>query len=167
MARVGLESPAAILEQTDATIRNMLQQCDFPRAIATNMDAGLAYVDRASGTLRFAGAKIGLYWSDGQQIDEIKGARRALGDRRQGLYADVEVPFRSGAAYYLVTDGFLDQAGGEFGYGFGNTRLAQLLLEHAGLPMDVQARELDRALETYRGTCPQRDDITILSFRID
>lgn len=72
-----------------------------------------------------------------------------------------------GFTYYLVTDGFLDQAGGELGYGFGDTRFAQLLMQHAALPMAEQASALDQALETYRGDYPQRDDITILSFRFE
>lgn len=56
----------------------MLQEGDLSRAIATNMDAGLASVDRETRTLRYAGAKISLYWSDGQQVGEIKGGRRAI-----------------------------------------------------------------------------------------
>ncbi|AWB32698.1 biofilm regulation protein phosphatase SiaA [Orrella marina] len=167
MNQVGIASPASILSHTDNTIRGMLQQCDLPRAIATNMDAGLAYVDRENRILRYAGAKIGLYWSDGQEVGEIKGGRRAIGDRRQGVYVDTEIRLRPGVTYYLVTDGFLDQAGGDRGYGFGNSRFAQLLLQHARLPMEQQASKLDQALEAYRGNYPQRDDITILSFRFE
>jgi serine phosphatase RsbU (regulator of sigma subunit) len=165
MNQVGITAPAAILRHTDATMRGMLQQCDLPRAIATNMDMGLAHVDRDSRTLRYVGAKISLYWSDGIEVGEIKGGRRAIGDRRQGVYEDTEIAMRPGVTYYLATDGFLDQAGGELGFGFGNTRFAQLLLRHAGLPLAEQAAALDQALEAYQGDYPQRDDITILSFR--
>lgn len=164
---VGMESPAAILEQADISIRSMIRQGDLQRTIATNMDAGLVYVDRAQRILRFAGAKIGLYWSDGEHVREIKGARRAIGDRRLGSYADTEIGMQPGATYYLVTDGFLDQAGGELGYGFGDTRFAQLLQKCATLPMEEQSGALNRALEDFRGDYPQRDDITILSFRLD
>ncbi len=167
MTQEGIAAPAAILTQTDATMRAMLQHCELPRAIATNMDAGLVYVDRERGLLRFAGAKIGLYWSDGQEVGEIKGGRRAIGDRRMGSYRDTELQMQPGTTYYLATDGFLDQAGGELGYGYGNTRFAQLLLAHARLPMAEQADALDQALESYRGEYPQRDDITILSFRFE
>lgn len=167
MNQVGIASPAAVLAHTDRTMRGMLQQCELPRAIATNMDVGLAYVDRERRSLRYAGAKIGLYWSDGREVGEIKGGRRAIGDRRQGSYVDSEIDLQSGMTYYLVTDGFLDQAGGELGYGFGDTRFAQLLMQHAALPMAAQAAALDQALEAYRGDYPQRDDITILSFRFE
>lgn len=167
MNQVGIAAPAAILSHTDSTMRGMLQHCELPRAIATNMDVGLAYVDRASRSLRFAGAKIGLYWSDGEQVGEYKGGRRAIGDRRVGNYTDTEISMQPGVTYYLATDGFLDQAGGDLGYGFGNTRFAQLLRTHARLPMEQQASALDQALAAYQGEYPQRDDITILSFRFD
>ena len=166
MAHIGITEPAAILGHTDTTMRAMLQHSELPRAIATNMDVGLACVDREAHTLCYAGAKISLYWSDGQAVHEVKGGRRALGDRRQGSYTDTQVELVPGATYYLTTDGFLDQAGGELGYGFGDTRFAQLLLAHARLPMEQQANALDQVLETYRGDYPQRDDITLLSFRI-
>jgi serine phosphatase RsbU (regulator of sigma subunit) len=167
MARAGLASPAAILTQTDGMMRSMLSDCALPRAIATNMDVGLAYVERGARRLRYAGARISLYWSDGREVGEIKGTRRAIGDRRVGEYADREIELRPGVTYYLATDGFLDQAGGELGYGFGNTRFARLLQEHARLPMAEQAGALDDALTRYRGELPQRDDVTILSFRFD
>ena len=166
MAHVGITEPAAILSHTDTTMRAMLQHSELPRAIATNMDVGLACVDQEARTLHYAGAKISLYWSDGQTVHEVKGGRRALGDRRQGSYTNTQVDVVPGATYYLTTDGFLDQAGGELGYGFGDTRFAQLLLAHARLPMEQQASALDQVLEAYRGDYPQRDDITLLSFRI-
>ena len=166
MAHSGITAPAAILVHTDATMRSMLQHSELPRAIATSMDVGLACVDLEARSLRYAGAKISLYWSDGHTVQEVKGGRRALGDRRQGSYTDTQVELVPGATYYLTTDGFLDQAGGELGYGFGDTRFAQWLLAHARLPMDQQASALNQVLESYRGNYPQRDDITLLSFRI-
>ncbi|SDH96898.1 biofilm regulation protein phosphatase SiaA [Propionivibrio dicarboxylicus] len=167
MTQSGIASPAEILTQTDASMRHMLSDCELPRAIATNMDIGLAFVVPDERRLRYAGAKISLYWSDGNEIGEIKGTRRAIGDRRFGRYEDQDVEMRPGVTYYLATDGFLDQAGGDLGFGFGNTRFAQLLLAHARLPMAEQASALDAALTGYRGGLPQRDDVTILSFRFD
>jgi serine phosphatase RsbU (regulator of sigma subunit) len=166
MNRLGLDSPAALLCHADASLREMIRQSELPKAIATNMDVGLAYVNRGTNRLIYAGAKISLYWSDGEQLGEIKGDRRPLCDRKQGQYSDRELEMRPGSTYYLVTDGYLDQAGGELGYGFGNSRFAALLREQAQLPMQEQAEGLKRALDAYRGEHQQRDDITLLSFRI-
>ncbi|GAA4328519.1 biofilm regulation protein phosphatase SiaA [Pigmentiphaga soli] len=160
----GVHDPAAILAATDTAMRGMLRDAELPRALATNMDAGLAYVDRAAGRLRFSGAKMSLYAGDGRSIEEIKGGRRALGEKRPGDYFNTEVDL-AGRTFYLLSDGILDQAGGEHGYGFGNRRLLELLASIADLPLALQADALHRALSEYQGGRPQRDDITVLSFR--
>ena len=167
MNRIGLDSPAALLSHADATLREMLQHSELPRAIATNMDAGLVCVDTTARSLRYAGAKIALYWSDGQEVGELHGGKRPLFDRKIGQYQDQELALHPEVTYYMATDGYLDQAGGELGFGFGNSRFAELLREHARLPMEQQVSALERAIEHYRGDHQQRDDITILSFRID
>ena len=167
MNKVGIDSPATLLGETDSAIRAMLAQDTSSHTIATNMDAGLVYIDHGNRRLRYAGARISLYWSDGNDVGEIKGARRALVDRRLGVYTDTEIDLRPGITYYLATDGFLDQAGGDMGYGFGNTRFAQLLVQHAKKPMAEQAYAFDEALKAYQGNYPQRDDITLLSFRFN
>lgn len=159
--------PAAILRETDQVMRGMLSQEQFAHSLATNMDAGLVRVDHGRRLLHFAGAKISLFASDGNDVREYKGARRAIGDKRQGDYQDVEIPMEAGWTYYLCTDGFLDQAGGEHGFGFGNSRFADLLRSHAQRPLDEQANVFAATLAQYQGERPQRDDITILSFRFD
>ena len=167
MNEAGIAAPATLLNQADSAMRTMLEQGAPSRAIATNMDAGLVYVDRENHRLRYSGARISLYWSDGNDVGEIKGARRALGDRRRGHYTDTEFDLRPGVTYYLATDGFLDQAGGDMGYGFGNTRFVGLLQQHARQPMSEQVSAFDQALKAYQGNFPQRDDITLLSFRFE
>lgn len=167
MNRCGIESPAALLAHTDKTLREMIHHSELPKAIATNMDVGLAFVDRKSRLLRYAGAKIPLYWSDGSAVGTLPGGKRALCDRRIGRYEDHEVVLYPSRTYYLATDGYLDQAGGSRGYSFGSSRFTGLLQSHAGLPMTEQAEALRQTLDDYRGDHPQRDDITILSFRAD
>jgi len=162
---VGARSPSAILAHAEAAWRSMLSDSQLPRAIATNMDAGLVYIDRTAGRLRFAGAKISLYWSDGGEGGEIKGGRHALGHRRRVAEDDQEIVLQPDRTYYLATDGFLDQAGGEHGFGLGTGRFAAMLRENAHLPPAEQGDALAAALARYQGQWPQRDDITMLSFR--
>ncbi|WP_299450713.1 biofilm regulation protein phosphatase SiaA [uncultured Pigmentiphaga sp.] len=166
ISEAGPRDPAEILARTDATMRSMLQNAELPRAPATNMDAGLAYVDRQEGVLYFAGARMSLYASRGDEVEEYKGGRRSLGERRVGQYANTTVPL-AGRTFYFVTDGLLDQSGGEHGFSFGNRRLMDLLRKVGGLPLDAQSRAIGQALVDYQGSQPQRDDITILSFKFE
>ncbi|MGM0411997.1 MAG: biofilm regulation protein phosphatase SiaA [Pseudomonadota bacterium] len=164
--RLGIESPASLLHHADTTLREMVRQSRMPSSVATNLDAGLACVDRNEGLVRYAGARIGLHWSDGEQVDMIAGGRRALCDRRHGEYTDEECRADPATTFYMVTDGYLDQAGGEQGFGFGNQRFTALLREHARRPLEEQALALEAALSEYRGEYEQRDDITVLAFRL-
>ena len=161
----GAADPAAILRETDRTVRGMLHE--EQGALATNMDAGLVWLDRAARRLRFAGARIALFASDGNEVREYKGARRALADKRQGEYGNLEIEPQPGWTFYLCTDGVLDQTGGELGFGFGSRRFGDLLRSHARRPLAEQSERFVARLAAYRGGRPQLDDITVLSFRFD
>ena len=128
---------------------------------------GLAYVDLEQRQVTFSGARLGLFWSDGSDCQEVPGHRRGINDRKAGEYQNVQVPLAPGRSFYLVSDGLLDQAGGEQGFGFGASRLAAWVREHAALPLEAQKEALARTLQDYQGQHPQRDDITILAFRFD
>ena len=164
--QVGIDSPAAVLQATNAGMNVVLSEAQLSRALATSMDVGLVLLDFDAGILRFAGAKISLYWSDGQTVEMVKGDSRSLWDRRAGTYQDHEMPLRRGITYYMATDGVFDQAGGELGYGLGTERFCQWLLEHAAKPLSEQHEAFSRSISDFRGEYPQRDDITMFSFRI-
>ncbi|WP_420472726.1 biofilm regulation protein phosphatase SiaA [Noviherbaspirillum sp. ST9] len=161
----GAQDPAAILGRTDAVMRGMLQIDDKRRDIATMMDAGVAFVDFSTRKVVFSGARISLYWSDGEDIGSIHGARRSIGDRYVGEYRNESVDLLGARTFYLTTDGFLDQAGGDKGFGFGNTRFVDMLRRHANRSLAEQSGAFASTLAEYQGDHPQRDDITMLCFR--
>ncbi len=164
---VGITSPAAVLHTIDSSLREILREDQTTRSIATSMDMGLVLLDFTARRLRFAGARISLFWSDGVELNSMNGDLRALCDRRRGSYRDHDLPLLSGFTYYLTTDGYLDQSGGEDGFAVGHERFTGWLLEHARKPLSDQRQAFAESLARFRGDHPQRDDITILSFRFD
>lgn len=119
--------------------------------------------------MEFAGAGLSLYLQEGRGVREIKGATRRVGYRSPGsgaAWVNQSVPAGSATGFYLTTDGFLDQAGGQKGFGFGRQRLVDLVASLAGLPMASQEEAFRRALREYQGARAQRDDITVLGFRL-
>ncbi|MFC3531825.1 biofilm regulation protein phosphatase SiaA [Vogesella facilis] len=164
---IGMQDPAAILARCDRILRGMRRDEDGGQMLATNMDVGLAFVDLRERQVTFAGAKIALYYSDGDNVAELAGARRAIGDKRVGDYRNASVPLQVGRSFYMTTDGFLDQAGGELGFGFGSSRFTDMIRRHAGLPLAAQGEAYRATLADYQGSHAQRDDITMLCFRFD
>jgi serine phosphatase RsbU (regulator of sigma subunit) len=160
---LGSTDPAKVLNETDARLRATLQTSEEAARLATHMDAGLAYVDLEARVVSFAGAKTSLYWCDGETVGELKGDRNALGGRKRTPYSKQSTPLER-RAFYLTTDGVLDQSGGARGYSFGNERFAAMLRRHAREPFAAQRAAFERELAEYRSGQPQRDDITVLGF---
>lgn len=160
-----IHDPAVLLQRVDATLRDMMgsQQSEN---LATNADAALVYADYRNQKVLFSGAKISLHYYDGDGIKELKGGKRALGDKRKGHFSNQEMALY-GHSFYLVSDGLLDQSGGQKAFGFGNKRFTQLLLEFQSLPLAEQMKEVMKVVDNYRGELPQRDDISLLAFRFD
>lgn len=165
--QAGMADPAGILAQVDQLVRLMLSEDANVQALATNMDVGLAYVDLQRREVIFSGARISLYYSDGNRVGELPGARRAVGDRRVGQFSNARLALDPAYTFYMTTDGFLDQAGGELGYSFGNSRFSDMIREHARLPLAEQGEVFAATLAAYQGEHAQRDDITMLCFRFD
>nr|WP_163502391.1 biofilm regulation protein phosphatase SiaA [Halomonas socia] len=164
IAQEGADDPAALLNEIDRQSRQLLPEAQLPSSIATNMDIGLAWVETACQQLTYAGAKLDLYASDGNQLEHLKGHKRALGHRRPARYTNQQLPLHPGWRYYLCSDGFLDQAGGGHGFGFGNRRFEALIRRQAAAPLDAQLAAFEQALNEYQGPHSQRDDITLLIF---
>lgn len=163
----GISDPAAILERTDRIVRTMLRSDSGQQDLATNLDAGLAFVDLETREVIFSGAKIALYYSDGETVNEQRGARRAIGDKRPGEFHNIRLPLKPNVTFYMTTDGFLDQAGGEQGFGFGTSRFTDMLCRHARLPVSKQGAAFEATLASYQGDYAQRDDITMFCFHFE
>ncbi|MBP2300569.1 SpoIIE family protein phosphatase [Azospirillum picis] len=162
--------PAAILGSLNRMVRAALARGrDNPR-FDNGLDIGLCLVRPDRGDLLFAGGRIGLHIVDeaGEgAVSEVKGDAQSLGYRRSDgdhRFATHRVELAAGRSFYLTTDGFLDQAGGPRGFGFGNRRFNALLLEHRGLPMAERRAAFVQALADHQGDRPQRDDITLVGF---
>lgn len=162
---VGPADPARLLTHLDAGWRALLGGQAAPPQVATTLDAGLAYLNRKTRNVTFAGAKISLLCCRGGEVRELRGAGRAIGGRRPPQFTNTAVPAPPDTALYLTTDGLLDQAGGPQGYGFGQARLHALLasLSTEDGP-EAQRLAAEEALDAYQGQTPQRDDITLLGF---
>jgi phosphoserine phosphatase RsbU/P len=163
MDALGISDPAAILNDASARLRSTLHSSADADRLATHMDAGLCYVNFKNRTVTFSGAKTSLYWSDGQNVQEIKGDRGELGGKKGVAYSNHVIPL-DGRAFYLTTDGVLDQSGGPQGFGFGNRRFADMLVQNADKPFEVQRAIFQSELASYQEGRPQRDDITVIGF---
>lgn len=163
----GMHDPAALLKAMDKRLRSTIQTRPEYSSVATHMDAGLAYVDFGARQVVFAGAKVSLYWCEDEEVGEIKGNRHTLGGKHEALFENRSTDLTARRTFYLTTDGLLDQAGGQKGFGFGATRFKEMMKRNSHLTLEEQRDIFAREMENYQGELAQRDDITLLSFRFN
>lgn len=158
------ESVEDILRELNCRVKDTLHQHDRNQLTDDGLDIGLCYIEE-NQRLIFAGTKISLYVKRDQQVHVIKGDKRSIGYRR----SDPHLEFTShtweiepGDVFYLTTDGYVDQNGGDKDYSLGRKRFIQFIHDQSLNPLEEQRQGLAMALDDYRGNEPQRDDITVI-----
>jgi hypothetical protein len=123
--------------------------------------------------LQFAGAVNSLYLSTDGSINVIKGDPFSIG----GIYARNEsildrkftnhtIKIEKGTCFYLFTDGYADQFGGEYRKKIGSQRLRDILIENHNLKMTKQKEIITREFEQWKGKNAQIDDVLVIGIRV-
>ncbi|MCP4353825.1 MAG: transporter substrate-binding domain-containing protein [Desulfobacterales bacterium] len=159
--------PALILKQLNFFVKTLLQQ-DTEYALSDDgMDAAVVSIDEVS--LTFAGARLPLMYVCNDEITVIKGDRQSIGYRRSDLnfnFTNHCIRIEKGMSFYMATDGFHDQHGGEKDRRFGTRRFRELLKKIAGQPFEKQQKILVQTFEDYREENERQDDVTVVGFAL-
>ncbi|PJC85609.1 hypothetical protein CSW98_13590 [Vibrio sp. HA2012] len=162
-------SPARMLSVFNRSIKNLLKQHGPEAASNVGFDGGILFYDRRNSLIRFAGANCSLYQSDDTTVEIIKGNRHSIGYKSSDIeyeFTDHEIPINRPMNFYLPTDGYIDQNGGEKGFPFGKTNFVKLIKQYSNKPMEQQYSLFAQALRDYQGDEVINDDITLVAFSV-
>ena len=183
----GCHDPAQILKKLNFIVKTMIHQ-NSERVSDDGMDAAICFVSgqwsvdngplsavhdneqRTTDNERqiiFASAKMPLIYVHNGQGEVIKGDRQSIGYQTADLDFDFTnhvVKLERGMSFYMFSDGFEDQLGGENGRRLGMRRFKNLLKKNAELPFEKQQELLLQALKAYRGEYERQDDVTVIGF---
>ena len=173
VAESGNHDPAAILQELNHMIKNMLHQHTEFAESDDGLDAAICFVPKANGgaerSLLFAGANLPLIYVQNHEAHYLKGDRQSIGYKRSDLeftFTNQTVAITDDTICYLFSDGFQDQFGGDTGKRFNRQRFQELLQQIHADPVDTQREKLLRAFDEYRGGRKPQDDITVVGFRV-
>jgi len=133
------------------------------------MDMAFCYIIPEDKKLIFSGAKSSLYYIRKSNAYEIKGDRQSIGYRKSKdsfKYKNHQITYKPDDTFFLLTDGFLDQNGGSRDYPLGKKRFKQMLNDNADKPFDQLKQIIEKELSDYMNGEPQRDDITMIGFKL-
>ncbi len=160
--------PSLLLSTIDRDLRTMLgQDRGLKGETDDGFDAGVCFVSDAERRLVFAGAHLSLWRAHDGELDEIKGDRIGIGNRRmpeEARFRDISLDLADDEAFYLATDGLIEQIGGKRHRAFGRKRFVDVVTQCRGRSMTEQRDALRAALANHQGAERRRDDVTVLGF---
>jgi serine phosphatase RsbU (regulator of sigma subunit) len=166
------EDPASALLSLDHYVRTGLNQDRSDSESDDGCDAAVLRIDRDKQTIEFAGAKLGLFQVNAQGLlTRHLASRCSLG--YQDAVAEIDkpvlqkIPYQSGDAFAVVTDGFTDQIGGSTGKtSFGYRRLEDILKANCAASAEEITVAMSNEFAAWQGTNARRDDVTAVVFRL-
>ncbi|MFA6009854.1 MAG: AAA family ATPase [Desulfobacteraceae bacterium] len=166
----GFRAPAQILKQLNAFVKTSLQQ-DTEHALSDDgLDACMCYVDANSKTLTFAGAKLPLIYVDKGELTVIKGDKQSIGYSKSNVdytYTEHLIPLDNSPQFYMASDGYTDQLGGDQKMRFGSKRFQQLILDNSLKSFEKQRHILLDTFNDHKGEYNRQDDVTVVGFKCD
>jgi len=180
------DAPGAILDRLRENVKELLVQQGNSDEQKDGMDLAIAVFNKTTREIHFSGANNPLYIirkknqleqkeleayasvDNGEyRLFELKGDKQPIGTHWE------ETPFRTTSvklmeqdAFYMFSDGYIDQFGGEDRKKFKSVNFKKLLLSVQKESMDTQRQALENTFDQWRGSYEQLDDIIVLGVRI-
>jgi serine phosphatase RsbU (regulator of sigma subunit) len=133
------------------------------------MDLSVCVIDRKQKTIEFAGANNPLVYIKDDEVSVIKGDRYSIG----GIQKEAERRFTphtikvdKPTCFYIFSDGYTDQFGGEKGRSFLLKNFKELLLSIHKEPMEKQRQMLADHFMEWKGNEDQIDDVIVIGFKL-
>jgi serine phosphatase RsbU (regulator of sigma subunit) len=179
-------APSAILEQLRMKIKEMLVQDGHSEEQKDGMDMALVVFDRKNRELHYSGANNPLYiirhkklagdlterthsvHENGEfNLFEVKADKQPIGVHwEETSFRNHSLKLKENDAFYLFSDGFIDQFGGKDRKKFKSLNFKKLLLSIHADPMERQKQILEQTFEEWKGDYEQIDDVSVIGIRV-
>ncbi|MES2838088.1 MAG: tetratricopeptide repeat protein [Bacteroidota bacterium] len=135
--------------------------------IKDGMDISLLAINKKTNEINWSGANNALWYITDNDLQEIKADKQAIGKtENQKPFTTHRLNLKKETIYYLFTDGYADQFGGEKGKKFKSAKLKELLISIYEKPIDVQKEIIDTSFEAWKGKLEQVDDVCIIGIKV-
>ncbi|NPA11132.1 MAG: SpoIIE family protein phosphatase, partial [Epsilonproteobacteria bacterium] len=162
-------SPSIIMSFFNRQMKKLLNQYEKSSQSNAGFDGGIIYYNKKEKILKFTGAQTPLFYVEDGVVKTIKGDRQSVGYKDSDenyVFKEHILEVKDGMRFYMTTDGYLDQNGGEKGYPFGKKRFIKIIEQNYQKPMERQKEIFIEEFLKYKGDEEQNDDITIVGFEI-
>lgn len=166
----GITMPDEILNNLHIAVRKALRQDQVGSTSRDGMDISFMTVDQKTNKIHWAGANNPLIQIRGNEAIEHKADKYPIGgmqteDRR--VFTLITLDPMAGDTYYLYSDGFQDQFGGDRGRKYMTKRWKEFLQQISVKGVGEQPDLLNKEITDWIGTkYEQIDDVLVCGYHI-
>lgn len=166
--REGFSAPDQIVRQLDSELSNLFNEHLTSGITRDGMEIAFCKFNLSTGKGQFCGAGRPLLLVRNGALIEFKKGNSSIGyngENDKDFYNE-EFELQKGDQFYLFSDGYTDQFGGENIKKFNRRRFRNMLQSISNYPMERQHKELKLAYSNWKGQTEQIDDVCVLGVTI-
>jgi hypothetical protein len=140
----------------------------FLNEIVLKERMALCIIDYDTMTMQFAGAYNPLYLVRNSELIQYKADRMPIGVhlKEKATFTNHEISLEKGDSFYIFSDGYMDQFGGDEGRKFSSKAFKELILSMQEKSMAEQRVILGETFKMWRGNHSQIDDVLVIGGKI-
>jgi len=158
-----ITNPKDILQELHTRLQKRLNTKSNSN-LKHGLDIGICKLEE--NKLTYSGVHIPLYHVRLGNLIEYKGQKFQLGSNASTEFIQEEILLQKEDIFYLSTDGFPDQKGGEKGKKYYYPRFRKYLLSISKLNLKEQRLQLDKEFLSWKNNREQLDDVSVIGFKI-
>lgn len=163
----GLCDPGKILDKVRELVLDSFGKSHG--SVKDGMDISMCVLNLDTKILNWSGANNPLWIvrEDKNEIEEYKADKQPIGlSDRLAPFTTHCIELNVGDQFYVFTDGYVDQFGGEQGKKFKSANLKKLLLSLRGYNSEAQKEALLNEFIQWKGDLEQVDDLCLIGVRM-
>lgn len=135
------------------------------------MDCAICKINHKTNTLDYAGAMRPLWVVANGELNEIKADKIPIGtkqsDREDKIaYTTHTFNLNKGDSFYIFTDGYADQFGGQKEKKYSTGKFKDLIIKNSSLDFKTQHDNIKAEHLAWKGPHEQVDDILVIGFKL-
>ncbi len=162
--------PGEILTKLNVEIRNALKQNMAESETRDGMDIALISFDTKTNEIKYSGANRPFYYvrKEIPEVEEIRADKFPIGGAgyEQREFHTHTIKLNKGDTFYIFSDGYPDQFGGDTGKKFMTKNFKRMLMLYNRYPVMEIRKQLDDEFEIWRGNNEQVDDVLVIGVRV-
>ncbi|MBD3636344.1 MAG: SpoIIE family protein phosphatase [Crocinitomicaceae bacterium] len=137
--------------------------------IRDGMDISLCAINLKTNTMQWAGANNPLWIlrKGANEVEEIKADKQPIGKYGKAQpFTSHQIKLEKGDSFYIFSDGFPDQFGGDNGKKYKSKTFKNFLVSVQDKSMEDQLSEVGKEFQNWRGDFEQIDDVCVIGVRV-